>query len=97
MRDKGRQVSKSYFLYIISAYFLSTDIVTFLPYFTFTSPFLYHNYLISLLQGHMVVHAHHCDSFTSLSMTHSFLIYDSIIIIRPDSYVHDSASGYINQ
>ena len=31
--------------------------VTFLPYFTFTPPFLHYDYLISLLQGHMVVHA----------------------------------------
>ena len=36
---------------------LDSKIVTFLPYFTFTSPFLHHNYLISLLQVHMVVHA----------------------------------------
>ena len=36
---------------------LRSHSVTFLPYFTFTPPFLYYNYLISLLQGHMVVHA----------------------------------------
>ena len=40
---------------------------------------------------------HHCDSFSFLSLTHSFFIYDSITIIRPDSYVSDSASRYVNQ
>ena len=40
---------------------------------------------------------HHHDSFTSLSVTHSLLIHDLIIITRPDSYVHDSAPGYINK
>ena len=46
--------------------------VTFLPYFTFTPPFLHHNYLISLLQGHMVIH-------TPPLWLISILIFDSFI------------------
>ena len=37
--------------------FMVVRSVTFLPYFTFTPPFLHHDYLLSLLQGHMVIHA----------------------------------------
>ena len=40
---------------------------------------------------------HHCDSFHSYLWLISFLIYDLSIIIRSDSYIHDSASRYINQ
>ena len=40
---------------------------------------------------------HHCNSFHFYLWLISLLIYDSSIIIRSDSYVHDSASRYINQ
>ena len=52
----------------------------FSPYFTFTPPSFHHDYLMSLLQGHMAIHDLPLWLIPPLSLTRLLLIYDSIIV-----------------
>ena len=48
----------------------SVTFFTFSPYFAFTPPSFHHDYLISLLQGHMAIHALPLWLIPLLSLTH---------------------------